>query len=431
MTRRFLPRITREQRRGALVVAIGLLLLAVAFTDQVPFLGGSGGRTVVARFAQANQVDTATPVRVHGVDVGRVAALRAGPGNTTDVVMSITTAGVHLHRDASAQIRWRTLLGGSMYIDLAPGSPSAPPLSGVISPVRTETQVDWDQLNNIYPTPTRRAFQQMLAGFSGGLSAPVQEGRTLHVLGPDASVLGQGSDALRGEQIGDLPRLVRTTAATVRALSADTRSLQGLVTGADGTLAVTASHNAALSRAIQLSPPALDSTLQTSNTVNRMLYDLDPLVSQLEPGARELGPATQVMRPMLERMNRVLNDTRPLLRAAPAAVRGLGTMARQGAPLMASLRPLVARLNTNLIPWLGQTDGDTRLRLYQAIGPFFSALDDSLGSYDANGYVYNFNVQVSSGSVLLPCDTGPGGTNVQACAAAKAALSRRMAGGHW
>ena len=421
--------ITPEQRRGAAVAAIGVLLLAVAFTGTLPFLGGGGGETVTARFAQANEVDTATPVRVGGVDVGVVKALRAAPGNTTDVVMSITTGGVAPHSDASAQIRWRTLLGGSMYIDLNPGSPSAPPLRGVIPVSRTGAQVDWDQFNDVYPTATRRAFGQMIAGFSAGLRSPADEGSTLHVLGPDAAVIGQGSAALRGSRIGDLPALIRTTAATVRALSADTRSLQGLVTGADGTLAVTAAHNAALAQAIQLSPAALDSTLETSRTLDGTLTALDPLVTQLQPGARELAPATAALEPMLRRLNRALDDARPLLRVSPRAVRELGAMGSEGTPLIGSLQPLVDRLNTNLIPWLGQRDSDTRLRLYEAIGPLFSGLADSLSSFDANGYLYNFNVQVSSGSILLPCDTGPGGTNPQACLAAKAAIAH-MFGGH-
>lgn len=421
-----------EQRNGAIVIAIGLVLLAVAFTDHVPFLSGGGGRTVTAQFAEASQVDTATPVRVHGVDVGTVSALKPAPGNTTTVAMSLTTSGVKLYRDASAEIRWRTLLGGSMYIDLQPGSSNEPPLAGEIPLAHTGTQVDWDQFDEMMPTATRPHFQQMLAGFSAGLSAPGQEGHTLHVIGPDVEVVGEGSEALRGSDIGDLPTLIKSTSQVAQSLASDRAALKGLVTGADGTLAATAAHNQSLASAIQLSPPALDSTLITSHTVNATLTALDPLVTRLEPGAKELGPATQVLQPMLKRANTVLDESVPLLHAAPPAISALGTVGSQGGPLIGSLTPLVQRLNGNLLPWLGATDSETRLRLYETIGPLFSALADSLGSFDANGYLYNFNVQVSPGSIELPCDLGPGGTTVSdlaACAAEKSTLARALDGG--
>lgn len=421
-----------EQRNGLIVIAIGLVLLAVAFTDHVPFLSGGGGRTVTARFSEASQVDSATPVRIHGIDVGTVSALRPATGHATTVVMSLTTSGVKLYRDASAEIRWRTLLGGSMYIDLEPGSSSEPPLSGEIPLTRTGTQVDWDQFDEMMPTATRPHFRQMLSGLSAALAAPQQEGHTLHVVGPDATVIGQGSEALRGSDMGDLPTLVTSTGQVLRSISSDRAALQGLVTSADGTLAATAAHNQSLAEAIRLSPPALDSTFTTSHAVNATLTALDPLVTQLERGARELGPATRVLRPMLRRTNTVLAESVPLLHTAPPALSALGTAGAQGTPLIGSLTPLVDRLNANLLPWLRATDSDTKLKLYETIGPFFSALADSLGSYDANGYLYNFNVQFSPGSIELPCDLGPGGTtvsNLTQCAAQKSALARIFDGG--
>jgi virulence factor Mce-like protein len=412
---RKLPRLSREQLRGLTVLALGALLLIVAFTGRVPLLGGKGGRIVLARFAQANEVNSATPVRIGGVDVGLVDSLRAAPGNSTTVAMRITSGGVQLHDDASAQVRWRTLLGGSMYIDLDPGSPSAPSLGGEIPLTRTGTQVDWDQLNGQLPSGTRRELGRMLAGFRAALQAPRGEGATIRVLGPALSVIGAGSDALRGTQSGELPRLVRSTASTVRALSADTGALQRLVGGAEQTLAVTAAHNSALAQAIELSPAALDSTRTTTGRLDVTLSKLDPLIARLRPGARELGPATRLLRPMLDRTDRVLRDALPLLHAAPPALAGLGRMSAHGTPLLGALTPTVNRLNTELIPWLGRADSDTHLRLYETIGPLFSALSSSLGNFDTNGYSYNFNVQFSTGSLLLPCDTGPGATHPQQC----------------
>jgi virulence factor Mce-like protein len=387
----------------------------VAFSGGLPFLGGSGGRTVVARFAQANEIDASTPVRVGGVDVGHVRSLKAAPGNTTDVALAVD-AGVPLHADASAEIRWRTLLGGSMYIDLHPGSPSAAPLEGVIPLSRTGSQVDWDQFNSQLSTSARPQLRRMFRGFAAALRDPAPVGRTLTVLGPTLRTIGRGSDALRGREIGDLTRVVKNTAAIVRALGTDTNSLAGLVDGGERTLGVTAAHNAALAQAIQLSPPALDATLATNRVLGQTLTSLDLLIPRLEPGARLLGPTTAVLRPLLGETERTLVHARPLLRRAPPLLRGLGAASEEGVPLLAGLTPIVQRLNTNLIPFLKVTDPDTRLKLYETFGPFASALGSAFSGYAANGYVYNFNVQLDTGSVVLPCDTGPNGvSNLQRC----------------
>jgi virulence factor Mce-like protein len=415
----------RHQLIGIAVMALGVLLLAVAFTGYVPLLGGSSGTTVSARFAQANEVDDSTPVRIGGVDVGHVVRLQAAPGNTTDVVMSITDTGVHLHADAAAQIRWRTLLGGSMYIDLHPGSPSAPPLANEIPLSRTGSQVDWDQLNAQFPTTARPQLRRELKGFAAGLSAPAREGKTLGVLGPAVQTIGQSSDALRGQDIGDLTNLVQTAAVTVKAIGAERSDLQRLVDGADHTLAVTASHNAALAQTVQLSPPALDATMTTNRILDQTLTALDPLTVRLEPGARLLGPMTAVLRPLLTRADRTLTDAVPLLRVSPGALRALAYASQQGVPLIAGLRPIVRRLNDDLLPFLARTDPDTRLKLYETLGPTASALSSTLSGFDANGYVANFNVQLSPGSFILPCDTGAGGTsNIGLCLSRTPAFAR-------
>lgn len=415
----------RHQLIGIAVIALGVLLLVIAFTGGIPLIGGGGGTIVRARFAQANELDNSTPVRIGGVDVGHVTELLPAPGATTTVVMRISLSGVHLHSDAGAWIRWRTLLGGSMYIDLTPGSASAPPLHGAIPLSRTGSQVDWDQFNSQLPTVPRRQLQRMLAGLDAALGAPGAEGRTLAVLGPALSPVGVSAQALRGQDIGDLSDVVRNAARVLQTLGANTGSLTGLVDGADATLAVTAAHNVALAQALQLSPAALASALQTSGVLDRTLTALDPLVAKLQPGAKLLGPASDVLSPLLVQTNSTLRSAVPLLRIAPGSFGALASASRDGIPLIAGLTPLIDRLNANELPWLARTDPETRLKLYETLGPTASALSSTLSGFDVNGYSYNFNVQLATGSVLLPCDLGLSGVpNLADCLTRTAANLR-------
>jgi virulence factor Mce-like protein len=398
--------IRRDRLIGIVVIAVGVLLVAIAFAGHVPLLGGEGGRDVSARFAQANEVDSSTPVRVGGVDVGHVVALRRAPGDTTTLVMRLTTSGIRLHADAGAQIRWRTLLGGSMYIDLDPGSPSAPALRGEIPLARTASQVDWDQFNAQLPAAARAELRRELGGFDAALRSPAGTGRTLHVLGPALATVGAGAEPLRGRDIGDLPSAVRNAGRTLSAIGGDPAQLQRLLAGADATLAVTAAHNAALGEALALSPPALAATRRASRTLGRTLTALDPLIARLAPGARLLGPADAVLAPLLRRADATLHRAEPLLAITPESLRQLGAAGAQGSALIAGLTPVISRLDRELLPFLARTDPDTRLKLYETFGPVASALSSTLSGFDVNGYSYDFNVQLSTGSLLLPCDLG-------------------------
>jgi virulence factor Mce-like protein len=419
----------RPEHRGAVALALLALALAAIFTHSIPFAGGTG-HVVRARFAQANEINVATPVRIGGVDVGHVRALDPGPDHSTVVVMQITQPGVRLHQDASAQIRWRTLLGGSMYLALDPGSPSAAYLRGPIPIARTASQVDWDQFNDQYPAPARRALRQLLAGLDQTLAAPAGEGATLHTLGPALQTIGRGADALRGQDTGDLSKLVRSSASALNALSSDQQSLQGLVDGAERTLAVIAADHTALAQTLQLTPPALSSTQLTMQSTNQTLTQLDPLVRALQPGANEIAPTTQELDPLLRQANRVLPATIPLLTAARPALTQLGAMSDHGTPLIAGLEPTIRRLEDNLIPFLDRTDPDTRLRNYEAIGPFASDLDSAAGQYDASGYLLRFDLGLGPNSVLLPCDTGLAPAQLARCNALNQVLGLVLGGGH-
>ncbi len=406
---------TRQRAYGLAVMILGALLLIVAFSGGIPFLQGSGGRTVTARFAQANELDDSTPVRIHGVNVGTVSTLKAAPDHTTNVVMKIATAGVQLHSDATATIRWRTLLGGAMYVDLDPGSASAPILDGTIPLRQTSSQVDWDQFNEQFPADTRTDFGEMFRGLATGLSAAGPEQATIQNLGPASQTIGQASQALQGVDANDLPAVVRSTASVLNAVSANTTALRQLVDDGDQTLSVTAAHGTELGEAMQLSPAALDATRRASGELNTMLNSLDPLVAKLEPGARELGPATTVLAPMLRGTDKLLTDSRRLIDEAPSTLAEVGDTGGQGTPLINGLTPTVERTNSQLVPMLNAYDPDSRLRLYETIGPAASSLADSLATFDANNNIYNFNLEMSAGSLILPCNTGAGGSGALGC----------------
>ncbi|MCW3038906.1 MAG: putative Mce family protein [Solirubrobacterales bacterium] len=417
----------RPARAGVVGLVVLVLLLVVAFGGWRPWAGG--GRTLRADFANADQMVLGrTPVRIAGVKVGTVSRVERGSnGRGAIVVMRITDDDVQLKRDASAHIRLRTVLAGTRYIDLDPGSPSAGPLGGAtITAPNTSSQVDWDDLNQILEPNVRHGQQQVLWGLRQGLADPAATARTIDTLGPSLTTVGRGLEALRGDHNGDLHRLVVSTGSVLDAVSRDRVALTSLVREGAHTLGVTDTHRVALGQAIALSPAALGSTAVTMRRLDRTLDHLDPLVVDLRPGVRRLAPAAQALRPALDEADRLLRATGPILRDLPPALRNLAATSRQAVPLMRALDPTVRRLRDELLPWLAKEDEDTELATYEAIGPAFSVLDSAAADFDKNGWFFHFPITPSGDTVLLKCGAGLTPGELQRCDAVNGVLGKAL-----
>ena len=66
-------------------------------------------------------------MRIAGVNVGKVIGVERD-GDATEVTFTVDDAGRPIHEDAFAAIRPRIFLEGNFFVDLDPGSPSAPEL---------------------------------------------------------------------------------------------------------------------------------------------------------------------------------------------------------------------------------------------------------------------------------------------------------------
>jgi ABC-type transporter Mla subunit MlaD len=386
-------------RNGLIVLVVLGLASYAAIIDNVPFVGGVSGAPVRAAFAFANDVNNTTPVRVDGVNVGTVQKVYAGsdPRRTSIVLMRITNGKVKVHSDASAAIRWRTVLGGNVYIDLDPGSPSAPPLgNGVIPKSRTSSQVEIDQVLQPLAGGTAQDLRYTIAGLQQGFSDPQGTDQTIDTL-PALDTVARGMQPLRGLEDGDLQRLVSSTAHTVAALG-HTSQLQALVDGAQRTVQATDDRRQQLGELIDLSPPTLDQIQTTMAQLRTTLGHLDPLVSKLQPGARKLAPAADAASPALDQLQALLAEAVPLLNDARPTFLDLGQASIAGVPLMRGLNPTLRRLEANTIPWLDQTDSDTKLRTYEEIGPWFSSTDQ--GEFDAYGYRLRLSTPAGNNSLL-------------------------------
>jgi len=112
-------------RIGLVVIVVAAILVYFGFTKHIPF---KHGYRLKAEFATAVNIHPKSPVRIAGVDVGKVSAV-ARHGKSGLVTMEIESKGLPIHSDATLKIRPRIFLEGNWFVEVQPGSPSAKTLS--------------------------------------------------------------------------------------------------------------------------------------------------------------------------------------------------------------------------------------------------------------------------------------------------------------
>jgi virulence factor Mce-like protein len=395
-------------RTGLIVIAVAAVVAYSGFTVSIPFVP-KGGTEVTAVFTHAANTKTGTPVRVHGVKVGEVIGLKPGPGGRgAAITMRIEDGkGVTVKQDAHAAIWWRTLLGRNMYIELDPGSPSAPKLgSGDIPVSRTTSQVELDELAGVLDPTARKAVQTTLREFDRGFAKPEAVGGTIDNLAPAMKPTAAALTALRGTEEGDLNRVVTKTSRVMGSLARDEGALGGLIDGGSVALGVTAAHRAGLGQAIQGAPASLRQTRATAVRLRTTLDVLDPVVKALRPGVDGLAPAAKAARPALNAIDQVLAKAQPLLLQLRPTSEVLSDLVADAEPAVADARPLLARTQDEVIPFLEARDPDIKLRNYEAIGPTLSAVASATQQYDQYGHVIRFEAGASEELIgPAPCTT--------------------------
>ena len=169
-------RIFGRHYRGPSPATIGLLvaLLAaagiyLAFAKHIPFTGH--GYELHATFENAATLKQDSPVRIAGVNVGKVTSVQS-KGNTAQATFTVTDEGQPIHNDATVTIRPRLFLEGNFFLDLHPGSPSAPDLQsgGTIPVTQTATAVQLDQILTSLQANSRGSLKRALEGYGNALT---------------------------------------------------------------------------------------------------------------------------------------------------------------------------------------------------------------------------------------------------------------------
>jgi virulence factor Mce-like protein len=394
----------------------------LAFTKHVPFTGY--GYTVNATFSNGVNISTNSPVRIAGVNVGKVVKV-GRDGNNTKVTFTVEGKGRPIHDDAFAEIRPRIFLEGNFFIDLDPGSPSAPEMesAGTIPVSRTSTAVQLDEIFTALQSPVRADLSRLLEGFGTALNhKPTAaedatqlsevKGKTgaeglngaLKYGGPAGRYSAQVTNAFLGTSPGDLSRLVAGAGRTFAALARREADLQGLIVNFDTFTGALAAQSANLSTTVQRLAPTLRTGRKSLVSLNNTLPPLRAFSIELRPAVAELPGLIAAAKPWIAQARPLLSgkELGGVAKLLREATPGLAGAAQAG---KANTLPQINRLSlctTKVIMPTGNQTIEDRFRTGPNYREFFYYLADFAGvaqNFDGNGpYI---RVQPGGGGVLV------------------------------
>jgi phospholipid/cholesterol/gamma-HCH transport system substrate-binding protein len=420
----------RKQKRRLPNVLIGLIAIVLvlagfflAFTKRVPFT--DRGYEVQAVFQNAQNVAERSPVRIAGVNVGEVIKVeQMADSNAAVLTMTVSEEGRPIHSDARLQLRPRLFLEGNYFVDLHPGSPSAPELEeGDPIPIQqTSNSVQLDQiLTNTLQADVRGNLQLLLRELGNGLQkyGGAEGLRQLYLTGaPAYKNTALVNEALLGTEPGDLSSLVRNFDRVAVALTTNEEQLKDLITNLRIVTGSFAAEDQALASSIRQLPGVLAAARPVFDNLNASFPPLRAFAREALPGVRSTGPTIDAALPFIRQLRALVSrsELRGLTADLRPTIPQLAKLIKRQVPFMEQARALSSCFSNVVIPWSsdrvgdGDTDaaGDPIFPVFKETGYGLVGIAGESRSGDANGQYIRVAIGGGTNTVVQPTPAGSG-----------------------
>jgi phospholipid/cholesterol/gamma-HCH transport system substrate-binding protein len=430
-----------ELGRGSPIrYAIVLLLIVIVavyfgFTKHIPF---KHGFRLNAQFASAINIKSKSPVRIAGVNVGKVTSIQR-EGSTALVKMEIESRGLPLHSDATVKIRPRIFLEGNWFVELQPGSPSTKAISSgaTLPSTQTSDPVQLDQVLDALNTDTRKNLQDFLIGYGDGLTRkpskaddaeqdPEVRGinaaealnKTYHRAASAERGVAIINQAIGGTEPHDLSKLVASIGKVTSALNVHEQQLGELIGNFNSFFRSFANQASSLRAAVAVLPSSLQGIDHGLRELDAAFPATKAFATDILPGVRNTPQTVTATLPWIDQVEASLAPTE-----LGGVAKGLEAATPQLAQLTAEQTPfykqteLFNKCLTNVIFPAGNTklqDGaaTTGVEDYKEFWYGLTGLAGIGQSFDGNGTLTHFLVG-SGGTTIRSAQSSVQGTSIK------------------
>jgi phospholipid/cholesterol/gamma-HCH transport system substrate-binding protein len=409
------------RRRGtpALVIAVVVILVPVlivyyAFTHKLPFL--TNNYTDYAIVSNSVNVRPGSPVRVAGIDVGTVSHVSAD-GDATKIAFNVSAQARPIHTDATIAIRDRLFLEGSYYLDLEPGSPSAPVAQEgfTVRQNHTSSPVQFFQLLSVFDSAARASLAHLLKTTNVAFSPPPGQPESdsgagalkqaIPELTPDLKDFALISQSLTGTHAGDVETFLSSTAQLTGTLAAHREHLADLFVKLDTVAGTLSGEDQAISATINGVDATLRTTPRALTAINRSLTPTDHLAAALTPTLKQ---SPQLVSQLTQQLRAVDNVIKPgqrqlLIGSLHTLLVDFPTILAQTADFFPATKPAADCLAEKVVPLLNEQvqDGSlsTHVPVWKDLVHMLPNLAAASGNFDSNGPYLRALLGVGSASL--------------------------------
>jgi ABC-type transporter Mla subunit MlaD len=438
--------------------AIGLILVVVlamgaylAFAKQLPW---HSAYEVKAVFGSAQSLRADSPVRIAGVNVGKVTKIEPLTGSDSEdvtaqagggapasagdaaagqqaaiVTMELTDEARPIHSDATMKLRPRLFLEGNYFVDLRPGSPNADEVEDEHTfPInQTSYSVQLDQVLTTLQGDVRADLQTFLNQFGNALTkyGGAEGFRELYKSSPPSfKYTSQVNEALLGTQPGDLQGVIHGLDEVVRGLDRNETALKGLVSNFATVSGSFAQQDQALGEAIQVLPDVLEASRPAFTNLNASFPAVRAFAREALPGVRSTPETLDVSTPFVRQIRELVakDELRGLTADLRPTIPKLAKLAKTSVDFFDSTRQLSSCFNEVVIPWSentvepvdpgGQYPHDPVGRVFEETAYGLEGIGSESRSGDANGQYIRVAAGGGANTVVVPNSvpvTGGGG----------------------
>jgi virulence factor Mce-like protein len=331
-----------------------LLFLWESFGGPLP-LKPKGYRMTVS-FPASLALAEQSEVRISGVDIGRVVALKLGKGGRTRAELEINQKYAPIRADMHAILRQKTLLGET-YVQLIPqhGGHSGPFLAdnGQLADAQVEPSVTLDGILSAFDSKTRRDFQIWQQSVAEGIDG---RGEQINAAFSSLHPFVEHANTLVGildSQEGAVRALIKNTGVVFNALGSRDHQLEGLIVNGERSFHALAEGSQSFAAAFRALPQFEKSSRVALKELDRFGDDASPFLDEFKVVEKKLTPLLQAAKPFAPQFDSFLTSLGPLTKAAKKGLPATGKMLDLTTTQLENFRPILHNFDP-FLQYLGE-----------------------------------------------------------------------------
>jgi virulence factor Mce-like protein len=285
-------------------------------------------------------------VRISGVNVGHVVAIKLGNDGRTHATVELNNKYAPIRANTHAILRQKTLLGET-YMQLIPQAQVGPnlPDGAQIPNSQVEPSVTLDDILTAFDPKTRKAFQIWQQAVSEGINGRGEQINAGFAQLEPFVANGNKLVTILASQEGALRAVIRNTGVVFNALASRDHQLEQMFINGEKTFSAAAEASQAWAETWEALPTFEHNSTVALKEIDKFAANSAPFLEEFQPAQRQLSSLLHAAEPFVPQLNSFLTAIGPLTAAAKVGLPDLKVALNLTVPILENTRPVLHNLD--------------------------------------------------------------------------------------